>query len=453
MAGYNEVAVGLSIEPGEFKAVGLRRGNDSFEVLWHRTAKRDETTWADFCSDLGEAGQCILGFDSRSIAFYNITIPPVKGVQAEAVIRMQAEALLPLPIEQMELAWRCDRRSNDEQAVTIVAGRMAVLKNFVEFATVAQPRQVLLNCEAVVKAWQKFYKASAKAVVINVKPTAVELCLVEDGQLKRAGELDFDIAAGDTNMGMFEQDLQGMLKAFSLDTSSQVPIHVIAREKTVAAGLAERLCGLGYQARSVEAIEDAAEILGEYIEPVGLALLGLESQGEPLELFRQLYRPQQQQEQTEDIGLLKRLAAIVAVLCVIFVLSWYAADKMKQRQFEKYLSADSAKETALLIEKQTLRKHVAANRPDILGLLKKINAARSDEVLLDSISFKKGQKVTLAGHTKDNSGVLKFHESLAKQKVLSEVRILNQTTDKKKKQTSFTITFHYKDFTKKKKKI
>ena len=104
-----------------------------------------------------------------------------------------------------------------------------------------------------------------------------------------------------------------------------------------------------------------------------------------------------------------------------------------------------------LVEKQKLRKKIAAHRPSILDLLTRINKNRDEKLLLDDIIFRKGRRLSIAGQAKDSAELAKFAESLAKQNGISEVRIQKQSFDDKQKILKFVTTFHYKNFTKKKK--
>ena len=119
---------------------------------------------------------------------------------------------------------------------------------------------------------------------------------------------------------------------------------------------------------------------------------------------------------------------------------------------KKYFNdADPNSNLAQLVEEQRLRKKIAAQKLPIIDLLTKINKDRQDTVLLNNFLFKKGLRSSITCQTKDSTEMAKFAKSLAKQRGISEVRIQSQAFDEKKKQLSFTITFHYRNFTKKKK--
>jgi Tfp pilus assembly protein PilN len=102
-----------------------------------------------------------------------------------------------------------------------------------------------------------------------------------------------------------------------------------------------------------------------------------------------------------------------------------------------------------LVERQTLIKTVARERPDLLQLLSDINSGENRGVTLDSFHFKKGQPVTVSGQVQDNDQLYDFQKSLLNKKGITDVNIQNTSRDSKTKRLKFTITFHYKTFTKK----
>jgi hypothetical protein len=68
---------------------------------------------------------------------------------------------------------------------------------------------------------------------------------------------------------------------------------------------------------------------------------------------------------------------------------------------------------------------VARERPDMLALLKLINDCGERGVLLNSVTFKKDQKVTITGQVQSSEQLYKFQENLDKDKNVTEVKIPN----------------------------
>ena len=70
--------------------------------------------------------------------------------------------------------------------------------------------------------------------------------------------------------------------------------------------------------------------------------------------------------------------------------------------------------------------------------------------MLDSFEFKKARPVTITGQASSAEQINKFEKDLLTKKGVAEVKVLNTAPDKKSKKIKFTISFHYKNFTKKK---
>jgi len=103
----------------------------------------------------------------------------------------------------------------------------------------------------------------------------------------------------------------------------------------------------------------------------------------------------------------------------------------------------------LLVQRQKLIRTVATERADLLELINYVNSGGGKGILLDSVQFKKGQPVSVTGQADNPDLLYKFQESLLTKKGIKEVEIQNATKDPKGDKFKFTITFHYKNFTKK----
>ena len=85
----------------------------------------------------------------------------------------------------------------------------------------------------------------------------------------------------------------------------------------------------------------------------------------------------------------------------------------------------------------------------MLELLTLVNAGPNEGVVLDTLHFKKGQAVTVTGQADNMEQMWKFQSNLRGQKELKGAEIVNATPDSKTKKIKFTITFEYREFTKK----
>ena len=71
---------------------------------------------------------------------------------------MQAESRLPLPADQMELAWRTDKTKGDQLEITIAAARRQQVQNFVNKIVSFKPTNIYLDCEGIVKIWKEIFQ-------------------------------------------------------------------------------------------------------------------------------------------------------------------------------------------------------------------------------------------------------------------------------------------------------
>jgi hypothetical protein len=135
------------------------------------------------------------------------------------------------------------------------------------------------------------------------------------------------------------------------------------------------------------------------------------------------------------------LVMLIALLATVYVTDVASAGRwdalVKQPEFQAVL------------QQQALVKTVARHRPDLLGMLTEINAGQNDGIVLDGLLFKKGSTVTLTGQADNMEQMWKFQANLRAQKGIKGAEIANAAPDSKTKKIKFTITFDYKEFTKK----
>ncbi len=102
---------------------------------------------------------------------------------------------------------------------------------------------------------------------------------------------------------------------------------------------------------------------------------------------------------------------------------------------------------SVLMERQKLIKIVALQSPDLLDLLNQVVESGDRGIKLESLYFKKGQRVTINGQAPGNEQLYRFEKNLQDRNSIKDVK-MSSTRDAKSKKLKFTITFHYKNFTK-----
>ena len=485
--------IAIAQEDDKLKAVQITKQGGSFKVLWAKSSKDSDTDWGLFAGECGlSAGltkqdktdrdnTVVVGFSSEGVAFYHINLPAVKKEEATAIVRLQADTLLPLPSEQIEMTWRTRYVQDGKAAITIAAARREYLQQFVENVRSLEPEEILLDCEAIIKVWNgPFYGKEGyhthKCVVVSLAARSTQVCLAEDGQLSNFVVLDMgmeDFLETANNMPdsadeehaqqtettqRFVQDMRRALESFGYAEPKELPIFILSDGGKAIESIVSYLCSADLNAKAalpqLEKIkaqkEFGIEQLYEYRVPMGLALMALEMPVEGLNLFKNLYDPAGMEEKKSALHSLKIAGLIAAIMFVAFLTVSYAVDIVSPNVIQNRLTkADSNTDINLLMQRQKLIKAVALERPNLLELLKLVNEGGDGGVKLDSFHFKKGQPVSVTGEVQNSDRLYEFQETLLKQNGIKDVKIQSTSIDAKSKKLKFTITFHYKNFTQK----
>jgi len=431
---------------GVFQAVQMRRSDSGYELL----SVYDES------SGLASSDMTVGGFDSGRAAFYRIEVPAVKSEQMDSLVRMQAEALLPLPIEQMELAWRSRKSGEGKAEVTIAAARLLQLERYRREMERFDPQRIYLSGEAVVKVWRELYGGGeAKAVVVYVGPQNTHICLSAQGRLIQAVSSDIGRAelmeegVAEAALQRLIQDVRHALELFDGELKTQ-RIELLCPEGESMAPMVERLGRMGVEVRSQQAdmgrlklseSVSSAEVYG-YLVPIGLGMMALKEDGEELDLFVRWLAAAKEGETKRRLPSMKVTGPLAAVMLIGFIITYGALATARLTHKKEALQTDPNVNVPELEREQAIKKYIALQRVDLLGLLQTITECGPKGVMMDGIHYRKGQPVSVTAHTKNQDQIFDFREAL--QKHFSTVRVQNPTYDKAKKATKFTLTFEYK---------
>ncbi len=461
----------------QFKAVELRAQDGEVEILWAKAVPSDDHTWSDFAVECGLAehvetkgrslrkdAMSVVGLDSTAVAFYRVTAPAVSEEETAAIVRMQVESLLPLPPEQIEVAWRTSPSTDGKMDVTMAAARCDHLERFVDSTRDFRPEHILLSCEGVTRAWQSlFTEQDRQAAVLSIGERHTQICLVQAGRVVHAAVLDVGMSdlksadecaeAGDVSE-RFSLDVRTILDSFGWEVSSLWPTFVLSDGGEEIDRVVASLNAAGLLARasqpSAHGFRAAADFepgdVYQYRAPLGLALLAMGEPADRLELFKGIL-----QDQVEVSAKRARLSLIVAAAVAVFMLivlivTSYAVDKSRDSRYKGLLARTDLEQAR---QRQMLLKTVAQNRPDLLQLLTDINAGQNPGIVLDSLHFKKGQPVTLTGQADNQEQLWTFQKNLSGQKGIKNAEPSSVSQDAKTKKIRFTITFQYKGYTEK----
>jgi hypothetical protein len=467
--------IAITQDENKLRGVELGKQRGVFEVLWTKDGEASQMDLGMFAAECKPASRhtaktkrssdktVAVGFDSAGVIFYRFSVPVVKGAELAAIVKLQTEARLPLPVEQMEVTWRAGEEQDGQMAITIAAARKEHLQKFVEDMAGFEPAKILLDCEGIVKAWGEFFSGDdRKAVVVSIRSRNTQVCLAEQGRLVNTVSLDMgteDFSAGQWPAEQsevaerFVQDMSSVLELFGCAKPGELPVFVLSDGGGVIEAIVTCLVSAGLNARAsvpqTEKLRAQTELsdedIYEYRVPIGLAMMAFEARGEELNIFEGLYRPEKEKEKRRWLHSPKVTGAIAVVMLALLVAVLYAVDVVNERHLSRL---EGKVDVGQLTRRQKLIKTVALQRPDLLRLLSEINSTEHEGVVLSSVHFKKGQPVTVKGQVKGDEKLYKFQKSLRSKKGIKGVVIENASPPKDDK-IDFTITFQYKGFTQK----
>jgi hypothetical protein len=464
-------AVSIIRRGDKHQAAALSKRGETYELQLGST-QNDHADWDSLCTEMfgqniltAGGGRPVIGYDCGCVAFYRLDVPAVKEDELQTMIALQTEALLPLPIEEMDLAWRVGTRRDGKFTITIAAARKRQLEAFDRQMRKYKPARILLADEAIVKGWQTLFTPDVgRVAIIYLDNSTTQVCLVDEGKLVLAVTLDVGRDDLITTEGLSQpsaerlvQDIRNSMERFGGSAAGDLKIYVLADGSAVEQ-ITEYLSAAGLNAQT--AMVEMAKLksntslcrkeIYEYLVAIGLALMELDEDGRELDLFERLRAAGEEKQKKRRVPSLKLSAAIVLIMLAAFTLVSYGIDVARLRKIETALGKVEADIDINQLEKEhQLKKVVARQRADVLELLSLINTCRPEELMLDSVSFNKKQPVAVTGHTKDKAKIYEFRKNLQKQADIKTVRPQSSAASDKKEDISFTITFIYKNFGKK----
>ncbi|MBM4026646.1 MAG: hypothetical protein FJ280_14775 [Planctomycetes bacterium] len=488
------VVIAAAKDEACFEAVQVRRQDRTIEVLWAKSLPAGEGSWtalAGVCGlTSGREGHdkaprrhaaAVVGLDSTAVAFYRVTAPAVEPQEMASIVRMQAEALLPLPPDQIEVAWRATPATNGNVEITIAAARREYLHKFSGSAHDFRPDAILLSCEGMAKAWHRLFSArEPRALLVSIGRENTQVCLVQDGLVTQAALLamgrsdleeegprqaDYELektlvvspateARGWPSVERFAQDMHTVRGSFGWEESASWPLFVLSDGSEALSRIVDALNAAGLPVQvSVPEPRNLKMPAGfgpreiyDYRTPLGLALLALEKPSGALNLFERLAEQEEQKKATSAWRSVVLAGAVAAAVLIALIVTVYLTDTAAAKRWTE-LAGRPDFEAAR--QHQAMLKTVARHRPDLLELLATINAGKNDGIVLDSLHFRKGQTVAIAGQAGNTEQMWAFEKNLRAQKDVIDPQIENPAQDSKTKKIKFTIRFGYKTFSRK----
>ncbi|MEN6306579.1 MAG: PilN domain-containing protein [Anaerohalosphaeraceae bacterium] len=391
-----------------------------------------------------------VGADTTQTVFFAFKAPQVEGAKLTAIIHAQAETLLPMAISQAAFTWRMVKQDGATQD-----GFLAVVrKNYYQELCNLVPGRVesiLPDAAGLVKGWAGVFESTPeKCVLIQIRKHSCILAVSEAEKLVRAAAVDVEDMSLTT---VVSHDLTAVLDTMELPRNTSLYIN---GDEEIASALCRELTQAGRPVQrwrlsdnkiSALGIRDKLTEIRNRPETVGLAIAALNEQGADYDFIR-LPRTEEVEDAVVDKRSIIRGLAVAAVFLILLLGGIYWTSTKQLEAIEQNLAAEYHGTTGqAILARQQMRDRISKARPDMLELLSTIGACMDKEMLLDSISFKKGQPVRIAAKARSFEQANAFHKKLQEQACFRDVKLISPTLDERRSQVQFTITLAYRNFT------
>lgn len=391
-----------------------------------------------------------VGADTTQTVFFAFKTPLVEGVKLTAIIHAQAETLLPMALSQASFTWRMVHQDSTTQDGFLAVVRRSYYQELCN-AVPGRVESILPDAAGLVKGWAGVFESTPeKSVLIQIRKHSCILAVSEAEKLVRAAAVDVEDSSLTT---VVAHDLTGVLDTMELPRST--PIYITGEEE-IASALCRELAQAGRSVQRWRLSENKISALGirdklteirNRPETLGLAIAALDEQGGNYDFIR-LPRTEEVQDAVVDKKGLIRGLAIAAVFLILLIGGIYWTSARQLEAIEQNLSAAYHGTTGqAILARQQMRDRISKARPDMLELLSTIGSCMDKDMLVDSISFKKGQPVRIAAKARSFEQVNAFHKKLQEQSCFKDVKLISPTLDERRSQVQFTITLAYRNFT------
>ncbi len=444
--------VGLSADSLWYRACVVQVQDKTTSVLKNYAVSRDEVNWRDFVKTIGDDYLdrnlvTAMAFDDRCVGFYHIEIPAMNQKQMVSVVASQAEIQFPLPIEQMRYHWHILGEKDGKAAISIAAAKSDMLADTVSQARKADVDSVVLRSEAILRAVDFLCDdLRGDFNILYLCEEDVKLLFVQNGVLAKVTTFDCDrsLLADEqsSQVQLLCLDIQNAIAEYPVNENC--PLLLFSDEVESFGEMVETL--LNDKGVETQRISGDNGLQAEVVS-LGTALMTSDT-AQQYDLFKEVYQKTSIELKEKSGGKKKILAVAVCLLLAVFIAVSYGADKLRIAAYEKQMNTP---EFTQFQEIHRVRTAIAQQRVDIPALIEKINQSVPKGVTVDSLSVRRSQRIAVGASCKDPKAMYAFTEALDKCKGVETVRISSQGFDKKKKQTTFTLTFDYKNFTQKRK--
>jgi Tfp pilus assembly protein PilN len=460
---YSSIAITQRGE--QLYAACVKKHGADFELIWTKTSEPGQTDFSAFAEQIidshteNDQQKIVAGFNAEGVVFYRLQMPKVASEELATMVKLQAESKFPLPAEEMVHCWQSIGEKNKNIPVTVAAARKALLDQFASKVKNFDPDKILLDSQGIVQAWHSFFGGNNDpAIIVDVGRLTTRICLALEGKLAHSVTIDAgseDFQDDDQSTDRFAQDCWSVSDLFGAADLSKLPVFVLSDGSSALTKVVSSLTAAGFGAKEAEVdlkkLKDVGDKQQVYHSraAIGLAAIALNDKYQQLDLFASVYTPMSKQVKKSWL-LSPRLATLAAAAALILlVVVSYAVDVKSLKDIKTRVDSAESIDCAQVIAKNKMIKIVAAQRGDVLGLLKKINTTEAPGITLNSINYKRGQKIAIAGQAQSDQQLYQFQKNLLSNNLIESVDIESVKKDPKGGKLNFTISFHYSYYTKK----
>ena len=253
--------------------------------------------------------------------------------------------------------------------------------------------------------------------------------------------------------GLLLQDIQTELETMQAECGDGVPVFVLT--ENAADTFLEHLCTQiqdnGWKCEmtlSQDLLTPDCNI--DAIEAFGLALTAVAGGQSDYDFQKAETMDRSDARGTNPASRLYKAAAVTVLLLALALGASYWNAKHEVKLLRKVMATENDSLTVQqVLTEQSYRETVARARPDIRDLFERIDKCRGS-ILLDTFEFEKGKPVKITATARSYDAAYEFQKKLEAENknVITAARLLEPRLDQKSNKVSFTITFHYRNFSK-----
>lgn len=452
----------LSAASGKAYAAVVKRRGDGFERTYQAVFELADGLDGILQRLYENSGKMempvIIGLDSAQLRFLDMTLPSAPAAQLPQLIRTQAEALLPLDGDRMQLAWRLSPAAQGYDC-TVAAVRLDAMDTSLKKSGMnGRLTAMVPDAAGFARLRHVFFTPMPdECIVLRRRDDGFALMLLEGTVPKRCAVIGAEPSDVNQRPGLVMQDILMELEAFEQNTERKNRIYIWPDDDPFVSHIAETFARSGRQVEMLRIdqavmrqakLDDSRDINSPSLDAAGLAWLGLSDEAPAFDFLQsqRLAWPAEDAKQRRKKWVQAACATVVLVVLALLVHYWSLSIHVRRLQHELAVEVNGLGAQTLL-QRLNYQEAAARARLDVIELIEAIQGSR-DGMLLDSLEFEKGKPAKLIATAGGYEQVYGFQKRLEAQNSVSQVRLIDPRMDDRTRQVRFTLQFHYKNFTK-----